>query len=74
MELKPELLQTMTNLGVTDTELEILRGRMLSVVSSLEAQLNALNAQINTLAAQRDDVQSELNQAKQTVRKLVEGV
>lgn len=71
MNLKPELQTTLTNLGVTEPELELLRSRMLSAVTGLEAQLNALDAQINTLSAQRDEVLVELQQASLTVGKLV---
>ncbi len=71
MNLKPELLTTMSNLGVTEPELELLRSRMLSAVTGLQAQLTALDAQIATLTAQRDTAAYELQQALQTVSKLV---
>lgn len=71
MNLKPELLSALTNLGVTETELELLRTRMLSAVTGLEAQLNALGSQISTLSAQRDAVSAELQQANITVGKLI---
>lgn len=72
MELKPELLSTLIDLGVTEAELELLRGRMLSAVTSLEAHLNALTAQIATLSAQRDAVQEELQASMVTVAKLID--
>lgn len=72
MNLKPELLSTMNNLGVTEAELQVLQSRMLSAVTSLEASLNALNAQINTLTMQRDTIATELADAKVTVAKLID--
>ena len=49
MQLKPLLLQTMTELGITPEELDMLRGRMLSSVTSLQAGITSLDAQISTL-------------------------
>lgn len=72
MNLRPELLSTMAQLGVTEAELDLLRGRMLSAVTSLQAQLNALDAQIATLNAQRDVLVGELSQANVTISKLVD--
>ena len=72
MNLKPQLLTTLTNLGITEAELPILSDRMLSLVSSLEAQIDALNAQIATLTAQRDAVRKELVAALVTASKLVD--
>jgi hypothetical protein len=72
MQLKPLLLQTMTDLGVTPDELVLLQGRMLSAVSSLQANLVALDAQISTLQRQREEVAAELGQASTTVMKLVD--
>ena len=71
MNLRPELLQTLTNLGVTAPELDLLRERMLSSVTSLQAQLTALDAQIGNLQAQRASVDAELTQANYTVGKLI---
>lgn len=73
MNLNPELMQTMVNLGVTEPELELLRSRMLSAVTGLQAQLNALDAQIATLTAQREAFYVELQQANITVGKLITG-
>ena len=70
MNLKPELLAALTELGVTSTELDLLRERMLSAVTSLAAQLTALDAQISTLTAQRNEVQMKLSGALVTVEKL----
>jgi hypothetical protein len=72
MNLKPQLLTTLTNLGITEAELPILSDRMLSLVSSLEAQVSALNAQIATLTAQRDAARQELAVALITASKLVD--
>ncbi len=44
MNLKPELLATLTTLGITGTELDTLKARMMFTVTSLEAQASALNA------------------------------
>lgn len=72
MNLKSELISTLNQLGVTETELETLRSRMLSAVTALEAQVNALNSQIATLTSQRDASLAELQQANITVNKLIE--
>lgn len=72
MNLKPALLDTMTNLGVTPAELDLLRGRMMGAVSSLQAQITALESQIAALEAQRQAALTELAQANITVGKLVE--
>lgn len=72
MNLKSELLQTLTDLGVTPDELTLLQGRMLSAVSSLQAGIAALDAQISTLQGQRDELTAELNQAGVTVAKLID--
>lgn len=72
MQLKPLLLQTMTELGITPEELDMLRGRMLSSVTSLQAGITSLDAQISTLQRQRDELANELNAASYTVSKLIE--
>lgn len=72
MNLKSELLQTLTDLGVTPDELTLLQGRMLSAVSSLQAGIMALDAQIATLQGQRGELAAELNQASVTVAKLID--
>jgi phage shock protein A len=69
--LKPELLTTLTNLGITEPELETLRSRMMGAVTGLEANLSALNLQIEQLTAQRDAILAELQQAHITVSKLI---
>lgn len=72
MNLKPQLLDTMTALGVTEPELDLLRSRMLSAVTGLQAQISALDMQIATLQAQRDAVAAELGRASVTVGKLID--
>jgi homogentisate 1,2-dioxygenase len=74
MNLKPELLAVMTQLGVTEPELAVLASRMTFAVSSLDAQLNALNAQIDQLTQQRDAVLAELQAGQVTMNKLVNPV
>ena len=71
MNIRPQLLTILTNLGVTEPELETLKARMMFSVTSLEAQVNALDAQIATLTAQRDAVRQELAAALVTASKLV---
>jgi uncharacterized small protein (DUF1192 family) len=72
MTLKPQLLTILTNLGVTEPELETLKARMMFSVTSLEAQVDALNAQIATLTAQRDAARQELEAALVTASKFVD--
>jgi hypothetical protein len=60
MNLKPELLATLTSLGITEAEIPILFDRMMSLVTSLEASINALNAQIDTLSAQKVELEAQL--------------
>ena len=74
MNLKRQLLTILTNLGVTEPELETLKARMMFSVTSLEAQVDALNAQIATLAAQREAAQQELSVALLTASKLIDQV
>lgn len=71
MNLKPELLQTMLNLGVNQEELAMLMDKMMSAVVSRQAAITALDAQIATLTSQREAVFAELQQANVTVGKLV---
>ena len=61
-----------TTLGITGTELDTLKARMMFTVTSLEAQVSALNAQIVTLTAQRDVARQELAVALITASKLVD--
>lgn len=72
MNLKPVLLEAMTALGVTPSELTTLKDRMLYSVSQHHAQLAALDTQIASLTAQRDVVVKELSAAQGTALKLVE--
>jgi hypothetical protein len=71
MNLKPELLETFTALGVTEDELATLSNRMMSSISSLQAQLTALSTQIETLTAQRNEVITEMSRVNITIQKLV---
>lgn len=64
----------MTTLGVTVAELETLKARMMSSVTSLEDQVMALDAQIATLTAQRDAARQELAAARVKASKLVDPV
>jgi len=41
MNLKPELLTTLTSLGITGTELDTLKASMVFTITSLEAQVSA---------------------------------
>lgn len=74
MTLKPALLAVMTDLGVTGTELETLRARLMFSVTSLEAQVTALDAQIATLTVQRNAARQDLEAALATALKLVDTV
>lgn len=70
MNLKPELLSTLQSLGVTDEELVMLQGRMLSTVTGLSASIAALTSQIDVLTAQRTELMQQLTAAQVTVQKL----
>lgn len=70
MNLKPELLQALVDLGVTSDEVALLQDRMLSAVTGLQASLNALDAQIAQLQSQRATIVAELSAATVTVSKL----
>ena len=72
MNIRPQLLTILTNLGVTEPESETLKARMMFSVTSLEAQVNALDAQIATLTAQRDVSRQELVAVVVTASKLVD--
>ncbi|WP_395664103.1 hypothetical protein [Aestuariivirga sp.] len=61
-----------TTLGITGTELDTLKARMMFTVTSLEAQVSALKAQIATLTAQRDVSRHELDVALITASKLAD--
>jgi len=73
MNLNPNLLQVLTDLGVDRAELEMLKGRMLSSVSSLQARLTSLDVQLAVLSEQRSQVAKELMEANVTVGKLISG-
>lgn len=70
MELNPTLLQTMTQLGITPEELEMLMGRMMFAVTNLQATIAALDSQIEQLQSQRKAALDELTAASVTVSKL----
>lgn len=72
MNLKPELKSVMDALGVTPDELVMLQGRMMSSVTSLQAQITALDAQISTLNGQRSELAAELAAANVTLAKLAD--
>lgn len=72
MNLKPELLATLTSLGITEAELPVLYDRMMSLVTGLEAQINALTAQIDTLSAQKVELQTQLAASQVIAAKLLE--
>ena len=70
LDLHPDVLATLTARGLSPDEIELLKGRMLSAVTSLQAEITALDTQIATLEAQRLAVSNELAQANVTVGKL----
>jgi len=72
MNLKPELLTTLTTLGITEAELPVLYDRMMSLVTSLQANINALTAQIDTLSAQKVELETQLAAGQAIAAKLLE--
>lgn len=72
MNLKPELLTTLTSLGITEAELPVLYDRMMSLVTSLQANINALTAQIDTLSAQKAELETQLVASQTIAAKLLE--
>jgi hypothetical protein len=72
MNLKPELLATLTSLGITEAELPVLYDRMMSLVTSLQASINALSAQIDTLSAQKVELETQLGASQAIAAKLLE--
>jgi hypothetical protein len=74
MNLKPELLATLTSLGITEAELPILFDRMMSLVTSREANINALSAQIDTLTAQKAELEIQLASSQIIAAKLLDPV
>ncbi len=72
MNLKPELLATLTGLGITEAELPVLFDRMMSLVTSLQANINALTAQIDTLSAQKVELETQLAAGQAIAAKLLE--
>jgi hypothetical protein len=72
MTLKPELLTTLTSLGITEAELPVLYDRMMSLVTSLQANINALSAQIDTLSAQKAELEAQLTAGQAIAVKLLD--
>jgi hypothetical protein len=72
MNLKPELLTTLTNLGITEAEIPVLFDRMMSLVTSLQASINALSAQIDTLSAQKVELEAQLAAGQGIAAKLLD--
>lgn len=72
MILKAELKQVMDDLGITPDELNTLQSRMLSSVTTVQAQITALSAQIESLTSQRTQFQEELQASMVTVAKLID--
>ena len=71
MNLKPELLTTLTSLGITEAELPVLYDRMMSLVTNLQANINALSAQIDTLSTQRAELEIQLAASQDIAAKLL---
>jgi hypothetical protein len=71
MNLKPELLTTLTNLGITEEELPVLYDRMMSLVTSLQASINAVSAQIDTLTTQKAELEVQLAASQTIAAKLL---
>jgi hypothetical protein len=71
MQLKPELLTVLNNLGVTEAELPILYDRMMSLVTNLNATITSLDAQISTLTSQRAEIEVQLAEAQTIASKLL---
>lgn len=71
MNLHPQVLQTLSDRGLTAEEVTVLQGRMMFAVTSIEAQITALDAQINALTMQRTALQDELAASSITVGKLL---
>lgn len=72
MNLKPELLATLTNLGITETELPVLYDRMMSLVTNTNATIMALDTQIHTLTTQRNEAMTRLTEAQAIAAKLLD--
>lgn len=71
MNLHPQVLQTLSDRGLTEEEVVTLQGRMMFAVTSIEAQITALDAQISALSMQRAALQDELAASSATVAKLL---
>jgi hypothetical protein len=72
MQLKTELLTTLTNLGITEAELPVLYDRMMSLVTNLQASINALTSQIDTLSTQKAELETQLVASQAIAAKLLD--
>lgn len=72
MNLKPELLTTLTSLGITEAELPVLYDRMMSLVTNTNATIMALDTQIHTLTTQRNEAVARLAEAEAIAAKLLD--
>ncbi len=72
MNLKPELLATLTALGITEAELPVLYDRMMSLITDLQAQVTALSSQIESLETQKAEVEQKLIDGQVIAYKLLD--
>jgi hypothetical protein len=72
MNLKPELLTTLINLGITEAELPVLYDRMMSLITDLQAQVTALSSQIESLETQKAEVEQKLIDGQVIAYKLLD--
>jgi hypothetical protein len=72
MNLKPELLATLTNLGITEAELPVLYDRMMSLITDLQAQVTALSSQIESLETQKAEAEQKLIDGQVIAYKLLD--
>jgi hypothetical protein len=72
MNLKPELLTTLINLGITEAELPVLYDRMMSLITDLQAQVTALSSQIESLETQKAEAEQKLIDGQVIAYKLLD--
>jgi uncharacterized protein involved in exopolysaccharide biosynthesis len=72
MNLKPELLATLTALGITEAELPVLYDRMMSLITDLQAQVTALSSQIESLETQKAEIEQKLIDGQVIAYKLLD--
>jgi hypothetical protein len=72
MNLKPELLTTLTALGITEAELPVLYDRMMSLITDLQAQVTALSSQIESLETQKAEAEQKLIDGQAIAYKLLD--